>query len=353
MQQLTKTSFALQFEVPSSLREKFIFEAGQYVGLRFIHEGRQVINDYSFTSAPHEGTLEIAVRFHPDFGSSKSLSEICSTGSFLEVSEPKGRFTLVTKPHEFRTIVGFAAGIGITPIFSHIKNLLFTEPRTRIFLFYGNKNPSETVFRKELDQLALDSGGRFQIHYFFTQDESVKGFFAGRIDRHKVKLIINQILNYDDTDEESTIWDAVDEVLICGSGPFIKELANASFENGIPKRNIHFELFEEFNEDIYPMEVEFPLIENVTVKYVLDGSDYTTVLENNSAKILQSLLELGMPVPFSCKSGICGSCICTLKKGDVELLENEYLTESEERSGKILACMSFALDKNIELDFDE
>ena len=352
MQQLTKTSFAFQFEVPPSLRGNYIFEAGQYVGIRFLHEGKEIINDYSITSAPHEGTLEVAVRFHPDYGSSRSLGELSSTGSFLDVSEPKGRFTLVSKPHEFRTIVGFATGIGITPVFSHIKNLLITEPRTRIFLFYGNKDRAETVFRRELDQLALDSGGRLQIHYFYTRDAAVKGFFEGRIDSHKVKLIINQILNYDDTDEESTIWDAVDEVMICGSGPFIKEIANASFDQGIPKRNIHFELFEEFNEDIYPVEVEFPLIENITVNYKYNGEKYQAELQNNSAKILQSLLQEKMPVPFSCKSGICGTCICTLTEGRVEMLENEYLTESEENSGKILACMCFALDKNIELDFD-
>jgi ring-1,2-phenylacetyl-CoA epoxidase subunit PaaE len=40
----------------------------------------------------------------------------------------------------------------------------------------------------------------------------------------------------DDTDEESTIWDAVDEVLICGKGEMIKTLANACYHHGIPKK---------------------------------------------------------------------------------------------------------------------
>ena len=263
MQELTKTSFAVAFEIPKEISSNFEFLAGQYVGIRFEHQGEMVVNDYSITSAPHEHEIEIAVRFHSENRSSASFRNICKVGAELEVSEPKGRFTLVSKPHEFRTIVAFAAGIGITPILSHIKQLLHTETRTRIFLFYGNKSLEETVFRKELDDLALNSGGRFQTHYFFSQDQPVNSLLHGRIDRHKVKLIINQILNYDDTDEESTIWDAVDEVLICGSGPFIKEIANASYEHGIPKKHIHFELFEEFNEDIYPVEVQFPLINDV------------------------------------------------------------------------------------------
>jgi ring-1,2-phenylacetyl-CoA epoxidase subunit PaaE len=41
-----------------------------------------------------------------------------------------------------------------------------------------------------------------------------------------------------------------------------------------------------------------------------------------------------------------------LEEGDVELLENEYLTEKEEKSGKILACMSVVLSKKIKVNFD-
>ena len=156
----------------------------------------------------------------------------------------------------------------------------------------------------------------------------------------------------DDTDEESTIWDAVDEVLICGKGEMIKSIANACYHNGIPKKNIHFELFEEYNDDIYPVEKEFPLIENIEVEFKLFNNQYSVDLKNNKVKLLQQLLIEGFPVPYSCKSGICGSCECILEEGEVELLENEYLTEKEEKSGKILACMSVILSNKIKVNFD-
>ena len=146
----------------------------------------------------------------------------------------------------------------------------------------------------------------------------------------------------DDTDEEATLWDSVDEVLICGKGEMIKSIANACYENGIPKKNIHFELFEEFNDDIYPVEVDFPLVENIEVEFTYNGETYKTTLKDNRDKLLQSLSIQKFTVPFSCKSGICGSCQCRLVEGEVELLENEYLTEREEEKGNILACMSFA-----------
>lgn len=351
-EQLTKNTFALEFGIPEDLKEKFRFEAGQFVSLKIRSGDRQCIKDYSITAAPYENKISVGIRIHSEEGAASQLYRNYGAGDTIEVSEPAGRFTLVSKPSEFRTIVGFAAGIGITPLLSHFKNILHTEPRTRLFLFFSNKTSDDLIYRDELDQLAKSHHGRLQIFYFFSREKTANSFFYGRLDERKLSLIINQILHLDDTDEESTIWDAVDEVLICGKGDMIRALANACYHHGIPKKNIHFELFEEYNNDIYPIEKEFPRIEDVEVEFTMLGQEYRTVLPSNKGRILQQLLEQKYAVPYSCKSGICGSCECMLEEGEVDLLENEYLTEKEEEKGHILACMSVAKSKKIKLNFD-
>ena len=351
-ERLTKSTFSLEFEIPQLLQKNFKFEAGQYVTLKYLSNGIFFQNDYSMTSAPFEGKISLGIKINDDKSSTNDFLNNFEIGDSIEVSEPRGRFTLVSKPHEFRTIVGFAGGIGITPLISHFKNILYTEPRTRLFLFYGNKSREQIAFKNELDLLVEKHPNRLQIHYFYSQEKIGNGLFEGRLNDKKVALIINQLLLLDDTDEESTIWDAVDEVLICGKGEMIKSVANACFHHGIPKKNIHFELFEEFNEDIYPQEKEFPLIENIEVDFKIFNENYSTHLVNNKTKLLQQLLIQKFPVPYSCKSGICGSCECTLEEGEVELLENEYLTEKEEKAGRILACMSVVLSKQIKVNFD-
>lgn len=351
-QDLTKNSFSLELEIPEDLKPVFAFEAGQYVSLRFEAFGETAIRDYSMTSAPFENKVALAVKISSEKSVTSELYKNYQVGEEILVSAPAGRFTLVSKPSEFRTIIGFAAGIGITPILSHFKNILHTEPRTRLFLFYGNRGSEDTIFRSELDKLQQKHGERLQVFYFYSQEKLSHQLFNGRLDDKKLNLIINQILHLDDTDEESTIWDAVDEVLICGKGEMIKSLANACYHHGIRKKNIHFELFEEFNEDIYPVEKEFPLIENIEVEFKTLGKTYSAILKNNNEKILQQLISLKLPVPYSCKSGICGTCECKLENGDIELLENEYLTEKEEAAGKILPCMSIAKSRKIKLNFD-
>ncbi|MBB6369842.1 iron-sulfur cluster-binding domain-containing protein [Chryseobacterium shigense] len=351
-EQLTKNTFSLEFDIPGNLQDNFKFEAGQFVSIKFIAHGTEVINDYSMTSAPYEKKISLGIKVNSSEGATSELFKNYNTGDELMIGEPSGRFTLVSKPNEFRTIVGFAAGIGITPILSHFKNILHNEPRTRLFLFFGNTSSEELIYRDQLDHLVKTYDDRLQIFYFFSREKTADQFFYGRLDEKKLNLIINQILHLDDTDEESTIWDAVDEVLICGKGEMIKSLANACYHHGIPKKNIHFELFEEYNEDIYPVEREFSLIENIEVEFKIFGKEYETHLPDNKEKILQQLLIQKFPVPYSCKSGICGSCECYLEEGEVELLENEYLTEKEEAQGKILACMSIAKSKKIKLNFD-
>lgn len=351
-QELTKTTFALEFEIPSELSSQYQFEAGQYVTLQSFNNENPVQKDFSITSAPYEGKITLGIKISSEDSFANSLFKNLEIGDTINVSEPRGRFTIVSKPHEFRTIIGFAGGIGITPILSHFKNILHTEPRTRLFLFYGNKTKKEVAFKNQLEELVKHYPDRLEIHYFYSQEKVGNGLFEGRLNAKKVALIINQILQLDDTDEESTIWDAVDEVLICGKGEMIKSIANACYQHGIQKKNIHFELFEEFNEDIYPVEKEFPLIENIEVSFKLFNKEYETTLNNNKMRLLQQLLIQKFPVPYSCKSGICGSCECILEEGEVELLENEYLTKKEEAAGKILACMSVVLSKNIKVNFD-
>ena len=56
--------------------------------------------------------------------------------------------------------------------------------------------------------------------------------------------------------------------------------------------------------------------------------------------ILASLLRAGVPFPFSCQAGNCGTCKCELVSGDVlELEHSEHALAPEERAkGIVLAC---------------
>jgi ferredoxin-NAD(P)+ reductase (naphthalene dioxygenase ferredoxin-specific) len=62
--------------------------------------------------------------------------------------------------------------------------------------------------------------------------------------------------------------------------------------------------------------------------------------------ILASLLRAGVPFPFSCQAGNCGTCKCELVSGEVlELEHSEHALGPEERAkGIILACRTQVWD---------
>lgn len=346
-EKLTKDVFLLG--VQPSDKEMSNFLSGQYIRLKHLNEER----DYSLVSAPYENIWEVAIKINNEYSFAQTIYDLYHIGDEILVAPPMGRFILDTKPQEKRTILGFAAGIGITPILSHLKHILHTEKLTRFFLFYVNKTAADVVFKAELESLRNEHEERLYLYEFFTQDKEVAPLYSGRIDGKKIELIINQILHLDEDDEESTIWDSVDEILICGPGEMVKEVATACYQNGMRKKNIHFELFSSFNDPIFPQDREFPLVENIQVEWTMNGQRSPQVyLENNKGRLLNQLLTQGYRLPYSCKSGICGACRCVLEEGEVEMEDNEYLTDKETEKKEILPCTSIVLSQKIKLNFD-
>ena len=60
---------------------------------------------------------------------------------------PEGNFTLQTDQTNKRKFVGFAAGSGITPIMSMIKQLKMDEVESSFTLFYSNKTDNDVIFK--------------------------------------------------------------------------------------------------------------------------------------------------------------------------------------------------------------
>lgn len=56
--------------------------------------------------------------------------------------------------------------------------------------------------------------------------------------------------------------------------------------------------------------------------------------------ILEAALDAGLPMPFSCAAGGCGTCKVKLRAGDVVMEEPSCLTAAEREDGYVLACVS-------------
>ncbi len=75
------------------------------------------------------------------------------------------------------------------------------------------------------------------------------------------------------------------------------------------------------------------------VKVILDGETHNIQVPEGTF-ILDAALDEDIDIPFSCQSGICGSCRGKLLKGEVSMEEDEGLSQEEIEEGYILNCIS-------------
>ena len=340
---LTSRSMRIDLSIPDELQSIFRWKPGQFIRFKFDIEGQSVEREYSICTAPYEGYLSFAVKKTPHAFVSKYIQENIKEGDQLLVSAPMGAFGIHSRPNEKRTIVAFASGSGIAPIMSICKDTLYHEPAVQLYLFYGNTNEEQTIFKDELINLNQEYPQNFFPHFFYSQQEVQDKLFNGRLDEHKVKLIINQILD----------WDEVDEALICGPKDMIVTLANAVYKHGIPKKNKHYELYEPLEKVFYDDKVKRSTVKEVKVTYTFKNTKQTMNWINNGSSLLRALLDSGVDAPYSCKGGICGACICTLKEGDVYVDENLVLTENDLKNGKILTCMAHPKSEKLIINLDQ
>lgn len=79
----------------------------------------------------------------------------------------------------------------------------------------------------------------------------------------------------------------------------------------------------------------------------------TSVSRRNQQTILDSALEQGIELPYSCKGGVCSTCRCKLTHGEVEMGAQYALEDYEVARGFILPCQSYALTSELVLDYDQ
>ena len=75
------------------------------------------------------------------------------------------------------------------------------------------------------------------------------------------------------------------------------------------------------------------------MQILLEGHD-SPVPAQPGDTLLAALLRAGLPFPFSCQTGNCGTCKCELLAGEVEILaySEHTLSAAEQARGIVLAC---------------
>lgn len=341
----TDDTSVITFDIPSEIRSEFKFRQGQHLTLKADIDGNDTRRSYSLCSSPFDGEWKVAVKQILGGVFSTFVNEKLSTGDMLEVMAPTGNFGVECQPLEAKNYLFFAAGSGITPVLSMVKAHLAAEPKSTCKLFYVNKTAKSIIFKEELEQLRNKYFGRFEINYFLTKERRDIELFNGRFDDEKMEVLTKTFIDIPDTNE----------VFLCGPEKMVNYVSGYLVNAGLPKEHVHFELFVTglTEEDIARAErLAQQNVEGTEITIVDGGKEFSFVMTKEYDNILDAALGAGADLPFACKGGVCSTCKCEVKEGDVEMKINYALSDKEVSQNLVLSCQAVPTTDKVIVDFD-
>jgi ring-1,2-phenylacetyl-CoA epoxidase subunit PaaE len=348
IQRETPDSVVVSLDVPMDLHETFAFTQGQYLTFRREHNGEELRRSYSICSSPLEGEWQVAIKKVPQGRFSSLAVDALRVGEELEVMPPAGHFHTPVHPEQAKQYLFFAAGSGITPVFSIIKTVLLTEPNSRVTLVYGNRGRNSIIFKEALEALKNKFLHRLSVYHILSREQGDADLLFGRIDQAKTAQFLQKVV----------AASQVDECFICGPEDMINGVRAALTEAGVAPERIHFEMFGSANAgQAAAAKTKLPPVgeddkhSRVTVQ--LDGNTRVLEMSYYGNTILDALLETGVDAPYSCKNGMCSTCRARVTDGKVEMDVNYSLSDTEVAKGYVLTCQARPTSETVAVDFDQ
>ncbi|EOA22624.1 hypothetical protein CARUB_v10003293mg [Capsella rubella] len=82
-----------------------------------------------------------------------------------------------------------------------------------------------------------------------------------------------------------------------------------------------------------------------TVKLISPEGEEHEIEGNEDCCILESAEKAGLELPYSCRSGTCGTCCGKLVSGKVDQSLGSFLEEEQIQKGYILTCIALPLEE--------
>ncbi|EPF75912.1 ferredoxin reductase [Acinetobacter rudis] len=277
-------------------------QAGQHHPVIVEIAGSRYERSYSLTQIDAQHVL-LSVKKVTEGIVSSYLNEKIEVGDVLEFGQPYGDMCLTNQCKE---LLLFAAGSGITPMYSLITQWLIDGASYPVQLFYWVKKHEDAAFKSYLEQLQQQHAN-FKVHLFYTQEPQADS----RLNESHLQGLSSL--------EQSHVY-------ACGPAAFVAQaeqlLASA----------------EVFKSEAFSLNLE-PSETTGTVQVTLSKSN-TTVTIPKGQSILVGLEQQNLKPTHGCRMGICNKCVCQKVQGSSRNLVNGSTNHEPRNALKI--CVNTA-----------
>jgi ferredoxin-NADP reductase/MOSC domain-containing protein YiiM len=312
-----------------------LFEAGQFVVLRLLIDPDKdpgkppALRSYSLSDLPAADHFRISVKSELNGIGSLFLCNRAREGDLLDVSAPRGSFTL--RPSQ-SPVVLLSAGVGATPVMSMLHALAAEKSQREIWWIYGARNGIEHPFAQESRSLLkqLFRGRGYIVYSRPAASDKVGVDFdaSGHIDAALLERI--------GVSRDSDFY-------LCGPSSFLQNMRDGLRNRGVLAENVHTEIFGSLDaitpgmaQVVHtPHLPQGPPGSGPPVSFARSG--ITAAWDPKFASLLELAEACDVPVRWSCRIGVCHTCMTGLIDGSII-----YNPEPLERPapGNVLVCCS-------------
>jgi uncharacterized protein len=342
------TSFYLHPEDNGAIPD---FSPGQFLTLKLDIPGqlKPVIRTYSLSDydrSPINYRISIKRELAPaDLNvpsgiASNFMHDSIHQDSIIWVKPPTGKFVLdVYSP---KPAILISNGVGITPMIAMAKAAVRLNSLRQIWFLHGARDGSSHAFRDEINALSASNPNLHVIYCYSRPTVTDTGNYhqQGYVDTALIQNIVAPEM-------QQLCGSTEADYFLCGSTSFMDALRTGLRAWGVPDRNVMFESFAK----------AMPKASTAVRDAITEPSDPVEIIFSKSGKthtwspadgtILEFAEANGLRPDYSCREGVCGTCMCKISEGEVEYEESP--TASVDK-GSVLICISTPKTARVVLD---
>jgi ferredoxin-NADP reductase len=205
---------------------EFSFKAGQWIDLYADLMGERKVAGYSMTSSPlARGYFDLAIKRVGENPVTKHIHSDAREGEVVHVDGGHGE--IFYEAGTAKSVFLIAGGIGIAPHMSIFRYVNEGDQKASATLIYSASNPSEFVFREEIESITRCNS---RMRALLTVSDKTEGWSG-----HKGKIDAD-LIREAGIDSEALYY-------ICGTPQMIHELVDTLRGLGIRRKQMRYELW--------------------------------------------------------------------------------------------------------------
>ncbi|MFF4864683.1 MOSC domain-containing protein [Streptomyces sp. NPDC001231] len=302
---------------------------GQYLSIRLaVGDTVPTVRSYSLSSAPTARTYRISVKHESCGKVSGYIHGTLRPGDLVDVASPRGTFVLEAGT---RPIALISAGIGATPVLAMLHRLASARDPRPVWWIHTAHDRVHHAFADETHALLAQLPDAHE-HVYYTSEAPPPG------ERH--------ITRGRPTASALTALDIPTDAdaYLCGPTAFMKDLGGYLRDHGLRAERIHTEQFSALpainpgvtpTPAVRPHQPPGPKGAGPLITFARSG--VSTPWSPSHASLLDLAEACDIPTRWSCRTGVCHTCVTHLMAGDVT-----YTTPPLElpEAGTVLVCCS-------------